>query len=324
MLLYNKKGELTTTQIVGLVVLILSFVIILFLIFQLNLGETTKKEVCRDSVILKGRSLLPTGATPLNCRTEYVCFSKTKSCDVEGYERVIQVGSKNGFYRAIADQMADCWWMFGEGKINYVGNDWLSEIHCSLCSTVYFDSSIKDFFEGKDTFSQKELYDFITTQKMSEKSLEYDEYLYGINFSKGSNLIDYFKPEGTSMDFMTVNLSKPSLIMMGIKSDTSTWTYVGAGVGVALATVLTGGLALYGLGLASGVAGTVLTVAAVAIVKSATVLVIAGAVGATGGLIFSGLSAKGESGNDFIRPILIEKDSQYFDAFKCKAVETRS
>ena len=49
----NTRAELTTQQIVGLIILIISFVIILYFIFALNLGETTDKEICHNSVALR-------------------------------------------------------------------------------------------------------------------------------------------------------------------------------------------------------------------------------------------------------------------------------
>lgn len=53
----NRKGELTTQQLVMLIILILSFAVILFFIFRLNLGGTTNKEICHDSVVKKNQVL---------------------------------------------------------------------------------------------------------------------------------------------------------------------------------------------------------------------------------------------------------------------------
>ena len=79
-LMSQTKGELTTQQIIILIIAITSFVIVLFLLFRLNLGETTKREICHNSVVLKGKSLFPTGVS-LDCHTEYICLSKTNKCD---------------------------------------------------------------------------------------------------------------------------------------------------------------------------------------------------------------------------------------------------
>ena len=305
MLLHNKRGELTTTQIVGLVVLILSFVIILFLIFQLNLGETTKKEVCRDSVILKGKSLLPTGSTPLNCQQEYICFSKTNDCSkLDNPDRIIRVANKNGFYRALADEMADCWWMFGAGEVDYVGSDWTQKLQCSICSQFYFDKSMKEVIG--DEVSQKEFYEYLSTVNYSG-GISYHEYLYG---GKGEYDKIY---DNLNFDTFRFDNENPYLIIMGINNDISTLSWiaggavVGIGLGlVAAATVGTGGLALGFLaaGAASGSVG--------------------GAVGAGLGVTFAGYISPGKTGLNYLRPVIVEKESEHFKAFKCGKILTRT
>ena len=70
----EKKGELTTQQLIGLIVLIVSFGIILFFFVRLSLGETSDKEICHNSVVLKSQSALKTG--PFDCKTSYVCIGE--------------------------------------------------------------------------------------------------------------------------------------------------------------------------------------------------------------------------------------------------------
>jgi len=48
-----KKAELTTQQIVTIIILIISFAVILFFIFRMNFGEIEKKEICHNSVLAK-------------------------------------------------------------------------------------------------------------------------------------------------------------------------------------------------------------------------------------------------------------------------------
>ena len=121
-ILWNKRGELTTQQIVVLIILITSFIVLMFFLFRLNFQETTNKEICRNSVVLKGKSVLPADMTPLKCNTNYVCITKDGSCEgLTYYSYKIDVENKDEMYSALAEEMADCWWMFGEGEINYVG-----------------------------------------------------------------------------------------------------------------------------------------------------------------------------------------------------------
>jgi hypothetical protein len=293
MLLYNKRAELTTTQIVGLVILILSFIVILLLIFQLNLGETTQKELCRDSVILKGKSFLPSGSSALNCKEEYVCFSKTDSCDKpEKPDRIVKVASKNGLYRAIGDEMADCWWMFGEGKINYVGSELVPDLYCSICSDIYFDSSIKDIIgEG---VSQKEFYQYLSNINYSNQGNSYYKYIFGRDY------------EEINAQFENFDVNKKYIILMGSTSEVSVFGWVAGAVAVGVvvgASVATGGLALIPL---------------------TTVGVVGAGIGAAAGGLFSGIVSYGLSGLSYLRPVIVEKDSDHFSAYKCKHIITRS
>lgn len=181
----KKRGELTTQQIVGLIILIASFSVILFLIFRLNLGETTDKEICHNSVLMKSKSVL---GGSLDCKTNYVCISGGGKC--EGIEPAITVdidlnkpNAKNETMKAIADEMADCWWMFGEGKIDYEGEDWKG-YHCAICSIVKFDDKVQEKFSE---ITYDEFYNFLIKPK--DKTQTYLKYLYNVN------LLDDVKPK---------------------------------------------------------------------------------------------------------------------------------
>ena len=143
----NSRGELTTQQIVLLIILITSFSIILFFFFKLNLGEETQKTICHNSVILKGSLVSSLRGGNLDCRTNYLCISGGEEC--EGINPTItkevdlsKPDAKEVIMKTVADEMADCWWMFGEGKIDYVG-DYIGT-HCAVCSIIEFDESLKE------------------------------------------------------------------------------------------------------------------------------------------------------------------------------------
>jgi hypothetical protein len=171
----NRKAELTTKQLVMIIILIASFIIVLFLLFRLNLGETTVKEVCHNSVVLKGRS--PLGGS-LDCRTNYLCISGGEDCEGIPTTSTIEVDpnkeeTKNETMKALADEMSDCWWMFGEGKIDYAGRDISPITECSICSIVEFDEKLKE----SPSISYQEFYDYLrTTSKTSSQT--YLQYLY--------------------------------------------------------------------------------------------------------------------------------------------------
>ena len=185
-ILKEKTGELTTQQVVGLIILITSFAVILFFFFRLNLGETTNKEICHNSVVLKGKSVAGFGS--LDCRTNYLCISGGEECEGISPTETKEIdltkdNAKNEIMKAIADEMADCWWMFGEGKVDY-GGSWdstvekiipWSEYNCAVCSNIKFDKKIQENFQ--EGINYNEFYNFLNNKK--DDSQTYLKYLYG-------------------------------------------------------------------------------------------------------------------------------------------------
>jgi hypothetical protein len=173
-----KKGELTTQQLVTIIILIVSFIIILTLIFNLNLNETTNKEICHNSVLLSQKTAL--GLGHLDCKTNYVCISGGEKCDEINPTITIKINlndknAKNEIMKVIADEMVDCWWMFGEGKIDYIKSS-SSETHCATCSVIKFDKKIQQKFSNIDYM---EFYKFLNSPK--DDTQTYLKYLYNIN-----------------------------------------------------------------------------------------------------------------------------------------------
>ena len=179
----NKRAELTTEQIVGLIILIVSFAIILFLLFRLNLQELTDKEICHNSILTVGKSTIKSEAS-IDCKTNYVCISGGKKCEnfLPSLTREIQLTdseeeNKNKIMNALAEEMADCWWMFGEGKVNYVGgNILLVDTTCSLCSVIAFDEEIKETMENS-VITYGDFYDYLENTSF-KNSRSYFYYLY--------------------------------------------------------------------------------------------------------------------------------------------------
>ncbi|MEK6897639.1 MAG: hypothetical protein AABW93_03860 [Nanoarchaeota archaeon] len=175
---WDLKGELTTKQLVTLVILIVSFIIILFLIFRLNLGETTDKEICHNSVVLQGQSKIASG--PLDCKINYICISGGGDCQGFPATDKAKVNPKNEIeiMKAIADEMADCWWQFGEGKINYGSGAISGHVDYAICSITAFDKKIQ---EKVSEISYSEFYNFLKTSKKGDSTESYLQYLYGVD-----------------------------------------------------------------------------------------------------------------------------------------------
>ncbi|MBI2044058.1 hypothetical protein HYT24_01715 [Candidatus Pacearchaeota archaeon] len=174
----KNKGELTTQQIVVITILMASFAVLLFLLFRLNLGEQTNAEICHNSVVLKDKSLL---GSSLNCRTSYVCISGGEKCNEINPTQTFEIDLskddetvKNQTMKAIADEMAQCWWMFGEGEFVYTkGISWVENTACAVCSSVKFDETL-----GNNKITYQEFYEYLEKTK-KDASQTYLMYLYG-------------------------------------------------------------------------------------------------------------------------------------------------
>ena len=190
----EKRGEITTQQIVMLIILILSFSVILFLIFRLDLGQITNEEICRNSVILKGKSTLKTGN--LDCRTSYVCISGGGDCEGINPTKTVEVKGDSAeiekqVMKALAEEMTSCWFIFGEGKVDYVEGIFRDRNTCAICSILSFDSLTKE------SISYSEFYEYLTKNKRSD-SQTYSQYLYASNNKENLEELfpeDYFDKE---------------------------------------------------------------------------------------------------------------------------------
>ncbi|MEM2956186.1 MAG: hypothetical protein QW041_01240 [Candidatus Pacearchaeota archaeon] len=145
----NKKG-LTITTIVITIVIIMSFIILLAVVNQIVelIPSTFNKEACRDSVIARAAiKNLPVGGElatkkiPLKCKTEYICLTMGGECPT-GYNK-ISVRNKEDINKEIANAIHDCWWMFGEGKLNFLSSEWITKEKCIICSIIAFDDKIQ-------------------------------------------------------------------------------------------------------------------------------------------------------------------------------------
>jgi hypothetical protein len=178
----NKKGEMTTEQIVMIVILIVSFIVILYFFFRLNFGGTTNDEICHNSIVLRSKSAKLIGQ--LTCKTDYVCISGGGSCSNLNTQTTVSANSANEVMKSLADQMANCWYTYGEGNINYLNLNVAQEAvaggsGCAVCTIVGFDNKV-------GSINYKDFINYLaSTQKDSSQT--YLQYLYG--FSDAQNFI---------------------------------------------------------------------------------------------------------------------------------------
>lgn len=302
-LIKNRKAELTTQQIVLLIILLVSFVIILFLLFRLNFKGESEKELCYNSVMMRGSAAVPAEATPLKCSTTYVCITKDGSCEGLTKPEVKKVKTKEEIYQVLADEMAECWWMFGEGKVNYVGKDFKHNLYCSICSQILFDNSLEEVEEVEEVIDKRDFYGYLEKTKISEEQT-YLEYLTSVRTVE--EIEDSIAKEGGNFGSFELG-DKQYFVMMGIYSEVGVWKWVL-------------GLGALGGGIVAGIIAAPFTVGVSAIASAS--LISAASVGGGVGGYYLGVAVKGDSGYDFLAPTILEANSEEFNAFKCKDIKT--
>ena len=235
------RGEISTEQIVLLIILLVSFIVILFFLFGMNLGKESNSEICHNSVAMRGTAPIAKDAVPLKCSRSYVCLSEDGTCEKMTNPEIIKVKTKEEIYSVLAEQMANCWWMFGEGKVDYIGKDFfIRDNYCSICSQVAFDNSIKEIDGVTDgQISKDELYTYLSKTPMSNSEMHYAEYLFGTNAVENLKKQKLTGADGsqlTAQTFGIINADKQYFVIMGITSEVNgkIWK-IAAGVGVTVA-----------------------------------------------------------------------------------------
>lgn len=317
----NRRGDdSTVTLIRGLIIGIVSLLIIIGFIVILNMKRTTNQQVCYDSVVKRSAGVLPAESIPLNCKTDYICLSQDGSCEKMTNPEIIKVKTKEEVYDVLANQMTDCWWMFGEGKLNYVGKTFNSNLYCSICSQVAFDDSLNNLFVVNpstisrasagipETYSnflidKKNLYEYLSKTNISGKGISYLDYSFGLQSSKP--ISDALQTNNYQYGY--IDLTKQYLVVMGIFSEVGIWKWVvvgvGTGVTVAAITILTSGIG---------------TIPALISITSG----VAGGVAGGGGGYLMGVIVKGSSDKEYLSPTIIEANSEEYNKLQCTDIKT--
>jgi hypothetical protein len=294
----DKKAALTTQQIVILIILITSFLVIMYFLFRLSFQEEADKEVCHQSVILRGNAIIAKESIPLNCKTNYVCITADGSCeDLPYYTYKRTVDDKKETNLVLAEEMADCWWMFGEGKINYVSDTFFKNLYCSICSQIEFDDSMKEIFTN-GIIDKDLLYKTLQEEKMPGQDISYSEYLF-----RTKDVSKLLLPPAQS--FGEIDIDKGYAVIMGVYSERSSlgWALAGAGA------------------LALGAVVVSVAVTPIGWVSGAIIVGVATAGGGVGGY-YAASEIQGTSGLTYLSPTIVEFPSAEYDALKCEGVET--
>ncbi len=129
----GKRAEITSFQIISLVLAIIAFAIILAFIYGFQSNVNTNDDVCKLSVAARATAQNVVGGSgsyvPLKCTTGKICISDSifgGSCSQFAGEQGVQTvhlsGSDSQKAKTIeeisANAMYDCWNMMGQGKFD--------------------------------------------------------------------------------------------------------------------------------------------------------------------------------------------------------------
>jgi hypothetical protein len=171
-----KRGELTSSEIVGIVMAIAGFILVaIFLSVFFDDGSSQDRELCKLSVLTRATSpLLTQSAVPLKCTTGKICITgesfggDCKQFLGEKSVRKVRIGTSETSDAKIKEEMAnamyDCWAMMGQGKLDLFGQagDLVGSPDnptCVVCSRIAFaddvdDATISRALVGFDSYLQ--------------------------------------------------------------------------------------------------------------------------------------------------------------------------
>lgn len=255
----GKKGELTTTEIAVIIILIVSIGAIIWFYYSIDFKGEADWQACHLAITQRGFWRIGDTATPgpnsipLRCTTEKYCLGKvekpnknlceanlptTKENPVNYYE--LKSGStREEYLDFLSEQLYNCHALVGEGKVNFMPPEWYDQKYCLICSRFDIDPQIKKEF-GEVTYlelfkklsqktapSGKSYLEEIYKATDAEKAIQFaiDQLKERTEEQKDWKRVGSGLPEGLTAKNWKIDLTQGnggSIITMNIKGGTST------------------------------------------------------------------------------------------------------
>lgn len=199
-----KKGEVSTSFLASMILLLLGFAVILSAYFIFDWGGTVDSETCHSSVVLRGTvPEIAKSYTPLKCQTEKICITNdglfsSGSCEdvFSGVDKVTKIkissdvfssdgktDAKTQIERAISQEVIDCWTMMGKGRISISNTNLANsfgigetEPFCVICSRISVDSSLKEEF-GDTNLVNVNPFEYMSSHKITDGEISYLDFI---------------------------------------------------------------------------------------------------------------------------------------------------
>ena len=157
----SEKYYIIISLILGIIVLSLS---LYFIFYEYFSEDDVSWETCRQSVLLRS-------GNAINIVKEAQAKSFSFKCKTEVVEIDFKDYDKAG--RLIMDTMAQCWSLFGEGKLQlYSGNFLGSDKNCFYCARIHFTEDVKDFYGHNPTTAEEKYKDLLKLSDPNRAEIE--------------------------------------------------------------------------------------------------------------------------------------------------------
>ena len=185
---------MTSTMLVSIVLLVAGFGLILFFYSQLAFKGQVDREVCHQSVILRGTLPDTLGlkeTAPLKCKTIKICvrgkklLGKGECEEFTNADSVINtnVNDLTQIEKLISQEIVGCWSMMGEGKISLFSENaaeyGFGSVYpsCVICSRIAFDK--ESLVEKGIDIEERNVLNYMLTHKIPNGEKSYYGYLTG-------------------------------------------------------------------------------------------------------------------------------------------------
>ncbi len=200
----NKRGDINWF-VVSIIIAVMTLVVFVVIAIFFPTSDTIDRSACQASIILRatvpsevgGVSVNAKDAISIRCKTTKICVTAKSgrgNCTQLGKEfntmkltGTTVEARKDQIKMFLSREMADCWGMFGEGKLQIFSREFDSKTFTSkgiICDKIEFDNSVLD---GKDGVSGNEddirnitgLMFYMVSHKVPNNNYSYMDYLRG-------------------------------------------------------------------------------------------------------------------------------------------------
>ena len=288
--MFGKRGELTSEQLIAIILVILGFVIVVSFFTQFGAKDYSEDEICKFSVLSRATaSEVVDGAgnyIPLQCTTNKIClvaggdgecpqfagekdvsYVRVPSYSVDKPEEVSLAALE--ISRVLAESTYNCWNLMGQGKLDLFNSvpdgifpDFRKQSTCVICSRVAVGSDINN-----EVLARVDVSNYLKSTTIPGGSRTYLQVMTDDQFNSYVPL-DESKVEKSDFDLQQVrnnnSAREKAIVFMQFKSQDpveviKTQLQIGAGVGGTAFAFTPGGV----LSFASKASNLVYTAAAV-------------------------------------------------------------